>query len=138
MVIPSLSTFDLSVHLCYGDVTVDTIDSPSLVQIQLKTSKTDPLRNGVFVYLGIAGGSLCPVAAILKYMVRRGPDEGPLFTFANGSFLTRDCFVQAVRDALSCAGADSSAYAGHSIRIGATTTAARRGIPDSAIKMLSQ
>ena len=110
--------------------------APSIVQIQLKASKTDPFRNSIFVYLGVTGGSLCPVAAILDFMVHRGPDDGPFFTFANGSFLTQDRFMQAVRDALSCAGVDSSAYAGHSFQIGAATMAARHGVPDSMIKML--
>ena len=138
VVVPSPSSFDPSLHLCYGDVMVDSNDTPSIVQIRIKISKTDPFRKGIFVYLGVTGGSLCPVAAVLDFMVRRGPGEGPFFTFANGSFLTRDRFVQAVREALSCAGVDSSAYAGHSFRIGAATTAARRGIPDSMIKMLGR
>ena len=72
--------------------------APSL---RLKGSKT---RKGVCVYLGIAGGSLSPVAAIL---VCRGSNDGPFFTFADGSFLTRDRFVRAVREALSSAGVDS-------------------------------
>ena len=88
------------------------------------------------MYLGVAGGGLCLVATILDYMVRRGLDEGTFFMFANGSFLTRDRFVQAVRNVLSCAGVNSSAYAGCSFRIGAATMAARRGIPDYTIKML--
>ena len=100
--------------------------------------KTDPFRKGVSVYLGVAGGELCPVAAILDYMVRRGSYKGPFFTFADGSFLTRDRFVQVVRSALDCAGVNSSHYAGHSFRIGAATTAAQRGIPDAMIKILGR
>ena len=46
--------------------------------------------------------------------------------------------MQAVRDALSCAGVDSSGYAGHSFRIGTATTAARHGILDAMIKMLGR
>ena len=138
VVVPSPLSFDPSVHLCYGDVTVDSIDSPSLIQIRLKASKTDPFRKGVCVYVGVTGGNLCPVAAILDYMVNRGSEEGPFFMFANRSFLTRDRFVQAVRDALTRAGVNSSAYAGHSFRIGAATTAAQRGVPDSTIKMLGR
>ena len=51
------------------------------------------------------------MAAILDYMVRRGPVAGPFFQFADGSFLTRDRFE---RDAFSRAGIDCSLYAGHS------------------------
>ena len=78
------------------------------------------------------------MAAVLKYMVGRGSGEGPFFTFADGSYLTRERFVREVRAALAHAGVDCSAYAGHSFRIGAATTAARRGVPDSMIKMLGR
>ena len=71
-------------------------------------------------------------------MVRRGSEAGPFFLFADGSFLTRDRFVQEVRAALTCAGVDSSLYSGHSFRIGAATTAAKRKVPDSTIKMLGR
>ena len=82
----------------------------------------------------VTGCSLCPVAAIFENMVRRGSDEGLFFTFADDSFLTRDCFVQAVKEAFECAGVNSSAYSRHNFRTGAATTAARHGIPDSMIK----
>ena len=138
VVVPSPLSFDPSVHLCYGDVALDSADPPTLIQVRLKASKTDPFRQGVSVYLGATGGDICPVAAVLDYMVRRGPGVGPFFTFSDGSFLTRDRFVRAVREALQSAGVDSSSYAGHSFRIGAATTAARQGVPDSTIKMLGR
>ena len=138
VVVPSSSSYDPSVHLCYGDVALDSADQPTLIQVRLKASKTDLFRQGVSVYLGVTGCDLCPVAAVLDYMVRRGSSEGPFFTFADGSFLTRDRLVRAVREALRSAGVDSSSYAGHSFRIGAATTAARQGVPDSTIKMLGR
>ena len=138
VVSPSRSYYDPAVHLCLGDVRVDSPILPSLVEVRLKASKTDPFRRGVSVFLGVTGCTLCPVAAILDYMVRRGSAAGPFFSFSDGGFLTRDRFVQEVRAALSCAGVDSSAFAGHSFRIGAATTAARKGIPDSTIKMLGR
>ena len=123
VVIPSPSTFDSSVH---GDVIVDSIDLPSLVRIRLNTLKRDPFRKGVF---GDCRGSLCPVAAILYYIIRWGLVNS--FTFANGSFLTRDRFVQAVRDAHSGAGFGlrwtQISYRGRN-----------HGIPDSTIKMLGR
>ena len=138
VVAPSHSVFDPAVHLCYGDVKVDNLDSPSLIQIRLKASKTDPFCKGVSDYLGMTGGSLCPVDAFLDYMVRRGPGPGPFFLFQDGSFLTRERFVQEVRTALTRAGVDCSLYSGHSFRIGAATTAAKHKVPDSAIKMLGR
>ena len=71
-------------------------------------------------------------------MVWRGQSPGPFFLWANGNGLIRDHFVTAVQAPLDQAGVDSSLYAGHSFRIGAVTTAAQRGIPDSLIKTLGQ
>ena len=138
VVIPSDSSFDPSVHLAQGDVRVDSVTRPQYLEVTIKASKTDPFRRGVSIYLGATSATLCPVAAILDYMVRRGQSPGPFFSFANGNSLTRDRFVSAVRSALQQAGVDPSRYAGHSFRIGAATTAAQRGIPDSLIKTLGR
>ena len=69
IVIPSEASYDLAYHLSYGDVKIDSTSSPSFVQVKIKASKTDVFRKGVSVYLGITGTTLCPVAAILGYMV---------------------------------------------------------------------
>ena len=125
VVTPSDSDFDASSHLMYTDVRLDNREAPQYLQVRIKASKTDPFRKGVS---GRTGGNLCPVAAILNYMVQRGSTGGPFFTFAEGRALTRARFVTAVRTALTVAGFDCSLYAGHSFRFGAATTAARRGI----------
>ena len=44
--------------------------------------------------------------------------------------------MTAVRDALRRAGVNAECYAGHSFRIGATTTAAARRLEDSTIQTL--
>ena len=74
------------------------------------------------VYLGTTSSSLCPVAAILYYMVRHGATPGPFFVLSDASFLTRERFVWEVQEALLSAGLQSTNYAGRSFRIGATTT----------------
>ena len=45
----------------------------------------------------------------------------------------KETFVSRLKQGLSSAGIDSSGYNGHSFRIGAATTAARVGIPDSIL-----
>lgn len=65
---------------------------------------------------------LCPVAALLSYMVLRGKGEGPLFKFKDGRALTRPRLVSELRKALAEAGLKPENYAGHSFRIGAATT----------------
>ena len=50
--------------------------------------------------------------------------------------LTRDRFVERVRQALTAARIDCKPYSGHSFRIGAATTAAKRGVPPATIQTL--
>ena len=80
---------------------------------------TDPFRQGISIYLGRTNYRICPVAAVLSYLVKRGPTLGPLFTLDDGRYLTCDRFVRAVREALTATGVDALRYAGHSFRIGA-------------------
>ena len=76
--------------------------------------------------------------ALLGYLVVRGNQAGPLFSFQDGRLLTRQRFVEEVCKALQLAGFDQSKYCGHSFRIGAATTAAGRGMEDSVIKTLGR
>ena len=138
VVTPGDGAFDPAVHLAYGDVRVSDHQDPQFIEVHIKASKTDPYRRGVKIYLGRASGELCPVAAVLGYMICRGARPGPFFTFSDGRYLTRERFVEAVRKALARAGHTSRHYAGHSFRIGAATTAAREGIQDSLIKTLGR
>jgi hypothetical protein len=126
------------VHLSYGDVKVDDPSSPPFLEVHFKCSKTDPFRKGVVVYIGRSRADLCPVRAILDYMVRWGAGTGPFFQFEDGRFVTRERFVAALRQALAAAGLDCSAYAVHSFRRGAATTAAQVGIQDSLIQTLGR
>ena len=138
VVCPSETHFDPLCHLAFTDIAVDSRLSPSSIQVTIKASKTDPFRQGVTLHIGVAGGPLCPVAAILNYMVARGNSPGPLFTWEDGRYLTRDRFVAGVRTALSNAGYTAGDYAGHSFRIGAATTASQRGVQDSLIQTLGR
>ena len=138
MVAPSDRGYDAEWHLSFADVRADTQKIPEFLQVTIKASKTDPFRKGVTIFLGRTQDELCPVAATLQYMVRRGSGPGPLFMFSEGRYLTRDRFVSAVRSGLTMAGINASLYAGHSFWIGAATTAAQRGIQDSLIKTLGR
>ena len=78
VVVPTDSEYDKTVHLPYGDVRVDSTVNPQYLEVRIKESKTDPFRKGV---TGRADGDLCPVSAVLAYMVQRGPDKSPFFWF---------------------------------------------------------
>ena len=138
LTIRSVSSYDESAHLSFNDVAVDCTHDPRILRVHLKASKTDPFRVGINIYVGKTGNVLCPVSAVLHYMVSRGPGVGPLFKFEDGSPLTRAKFVEKVKEALALVGVDSKGYSGHSFRIGAATAAAKQGISDASIKMLGR
>lgn len=138
MVAPGANSFDHGVHLCVEDIAVDNPDHPNVIRISIKQSKTDPFRKGVDLFMGRSGTDICPVVALLNYLVVRGMAPGPLFLCRDGSYLTRQTFVRAVRQTLEVEDVDQSHYCGHSFRIGAATTAAARGIEDSVIKTLGK
>ena len=121
-----------------SDIAVDSHDSPSLVSLFLRRAKTDPFGKGISIFLGKSGSTLCPVLAVLSYLAVRPNSEGPLLVRSDGSPLTRDQFVRLVKRALSVANIDSSAYSGHSFRIGAASAAAAAGVPAYVIKALGR
>ena len=110
-----------------------TKKDPQMLRVRLKTSKTDPFRRGIDVYIGRKENKLCPVTAVLAYLKSRGVG---IFQLQDGRPLTRARFVIEVKKALNRAGIKSTHFSGHSFRSGAATTAAAMGIGDATIKML--
>ena len=47
LTVPSQDTYDPSIHLSVNDVAVDSRLSPTMIQVTIKQSKTDPFRQGV-------------------------------------------------------------------------------------------
>ena len=104
---------------------------PTAVMVRIKASKIDLFRQGVTVCLGRTGQELCPEAALMRYISRRGTEAGPLFRFVNGRPL-----VAEMRSALQSRGFNTEAYSGHSFRIGAVAAAVR--VEDALIKILGR
>ena len=138
LTIPRADAFDMGAHLTFQDMQVDSLRRPEVLRVRLKSSKTDPFRVGADVYVGHTQDELCPVAAVLSYMVARGAGPGPFFCYGDGRPLTRMKLVAEIKDALTKAGVDSSCYSGHSFRKGAATTAAEQGIGDATIMRLGR
>lgn len=138
MTAPASNHYDPSCHLTRADIAVDKPQCPEVMRVKIKQSKTDPFRQGIELFIGKTSSDICPVKAMLNYLVERGPSKGPLFIFPDGTYLTRQRLVVAVRQALEKAGLDAAKYSGHSFRIGAATTAAKRGMEDSVIKTLGR
>ena len=120
------------------DIAVNNKSAPSFLTIFLHRSKTDQFGRGITLVVGRLYQAICPITAVLCYLAVRPAGRGPLFTYSNGTPLSRQGLVSEVRQALSVVGIDASSYAGHSFCIGAATAAASVGIPDSTIKMLGR
>ena len=138
LTVPAEGEFDEAAHLGVRDVMVNSWEDPQWLKIRLRASKTDPFRQGVDIYVGMVKGPLCPVAAVLAYLVGRGLQQGPLFLLEDGKGLTRARFVLEVKAALEEAGMDETKYSGHSFRIGAATTSVQQGLGDATVQMLGR
>ena len=123
--------FNSECHLTFSDFVFMPKSSPKYILVRLKVSKTDPFRKGQTIVIGRTKSNLCPISAMVAYLRVPFPfaQLRPLFTFQSGSFLTRGKFTSETRLLLSKGGLDSSKFAGHSLRIGAATTAASANLP---------
>ena len=105
--------------------------------LRIKSSKTDPFRQGTDILVGKTGSSLCPVAALLEFIRRRSSAEGPLFMFRNGKAASRVWFCKRFKLAVASTGIKGD-FTSHSLRIGAATQAANVGLSESIIKSLGR
>jgi len=70
--------YDPATHLRIQDVAVDDHEHPTMVQLSLKSSKTNPFWRGVQIVIGSTQDDLCPVTALLAYLAVQGGSPGPL------------------------------------------------------------
>ena len=134
---PSLQAFNSSM-LGASNVSVDSRDNPRIVFVHLRQSKNDSFGNEVTVCVGRTDQCICPVAALLEYLVKRGTGPGPHFLFQNGTSLSKQKLVFQVCQSLAPHGIDCSRLTGHSFCIGAATAAARARVEDSMIQTLGR
>ena len=128
-------------NLTYSDLKL----SANRAILFLKRSKTDRTNMGVHIPYYKTHHQLCPVQQLHRYIKLRlrifnpmNDHRTPLFLMPNGNALNRREFVKRVRDILSHLGYDASRYTGHSLRIGAASSAAKAGVPIYLIKILGR
>lgn len=97
-VCPSMSKFDPHTTLLWSDLTL----GQSNLRIRIKRSKTDPFRQGHSLLMGASSSSVCPVLAMQKFrdVIGNPTPASPVFTFADGSFLTRERLTTILRQLL--------------------------------------
>ncbi|MDQ6900089.1 MAG: site-specific integrase [Candidatus Dormibacteraeota bacterium] len=111
------------------------------LRVQIARSKTDPEGHGREI--GVPYGShveTCPVRTLRAWLQAAGIERGPLFCAvdrhdnAQEGRLTDKGVARIVQRACLRAGLDATKYAGHSLRRGFATTAAKNGAPRESIK----
>jgi integrase len=108
------------------------------LKLLLRRSKTDPEGRGRPI--GVPHGKeTCPVEAVKTWLEGAGITEGYLFRGVSRhgrvgeSALSGRSVARVVKRAALLAGLEASSYAGHSLRAGLATSAARRGKSERAI-----
>ena len=122
--------FDRATTLCIEDVNY----TQQGATLDTKASKTDIFRTGVSIRLAANQSTLCPFRALMEYLKVQPRQEGPLFMFASGRYLTRSD-VSVCMKTSSNVGANMSS---HSFRIGGATTLANMGYPRWLIQGLGR
>ncbi len=135
---PETGEFDEKAHLGWEDVQLQDAVSPKWIRVRIKESKTDRLRKGAYVRLPRTDAEICPVVAVLEFMIVRKVGPGPFFMNGEKVGLTRRVFVAEVKKALAESGVPDAGISGHSFRIGAATAAARSGASDEEVKALGR
>ncbi len=135
---PDSGEFDPKAHLTFDDIAIDSFEEPKLIRVRIKEYKTDRLRRGADMTVGRTRERVCPVKALLAFIVQRKAGPGPFFVDESGVALTRRSFVSEVKKALVAAGLPEQTISGHSFRIGAATAAALNGASDAEVKALGR
>ena len=111
---------------------------PQWIRLRLKRSKTDPFREGANIFIPRMHDDLCPVAALLAWLLWSGNSPGLIFRVSSGKHLTHDAFVRNLCEVIQAAGLDPVGFSGHNFHSGAATTASSQGISDAHLKLLGR
>ena len=118
----------------------DVEDCESGLRITIRRAKTDQEGQGATIAI-VRGSISCPVAAVQVWRSAAGISTGPLFRSIRkggklGDRLTDQSVADIVKTHAGRVGLDPSQFAGHSLRAGFLTSAAKRGA--SIFKMMDQ
>lgn len=117
----------------------DVVEADDGLRITLRRSKTD--QEGAGEEIGVPYGShreTCPVRALRAWRRVLDTESGPLFPAVNrwgriGGRMSPEAVGDVVQRAAQRAGHDPRQFAGHSLRAGGATAAAKGKAPDRAI-----
>ena len=119
----------------------DMVEGPDGYRVTIQCSKTDQESVGQEIVVP-NGTKLRPVALVRAWLDRAHITQGPIFRPINrggrvvDAMLTAESAATVVKDAAKRAGLDPAAFAGHSLRSGFLTSAAKANA--SVFKMMDQ
>ena len=87
------------------------------------------------LYVSATGDSLCPVAAVKKFIKWRNRGSTYFFCLAGGDPVSRSLLVKKLKEHLAVCGFKENHFNTHSLRIGKATDMDREGIPHEAIRL---
>ena len=90
--------------MTFQDMVVDSLEKPCEIRVRIKESKTNRVRHDATVKMGWTGTEVCPIKAILTYMLKRKDRPGPFFQMDRCRPLTQGEFNKEVREAFESAG----------------------------------
>jgi integrase len=121
-------------------LTVADLDfTPEGLVVALRRSKTDQEGKGRKIGIPPGRARTCPVRALQDWLEAAGIGEGAVFRGVNrhgqvaDKPLTGRSVARIIQRAAERAGLDSTRFAGHSLRAGLVTTAAKAGKPTHSI-----
>lgn len=111
---------------------------PEGLRVTIRRSKTDAEGRGAVLAVGCTGTATCPAAAYAAWLAASGIAEGAAFRAVDrhgrlGGRLSGNAIALIVQRRAGAAGLDAAAYAGHSMRAGFATSAARAGVGEIRI-----
>ena len=140
------SKFDNSTGLTRLDILFNNLyeDLVTELHLVLQSSKTDPFRQGIIIKLFRTSGAICPIQNTIAFLRLRDSSShlahgvAPLFAMPNGEPLTRNLFINMLNQLCRACGLNPLLYSGHSLRIGAATSAAKQNVANHLIQVLGR
>ena len=137
------NAFDPDCNKCLGEITFEfSKDQPVAMQLFLRASKTDPLRQGCTIRYFSVDAMSGPVKSLYKFLqlrlqLNREP-RSPLFRLPDSAPFTRGFFLDMLSTACQQAGFCPEGFSGHSFQVGAATVCARKNIAEHFIQTMGR
>lgn len=116
-------------------------DTVAYFTIRLRSSKTDPFREGITIHISHATAVQAMINYLRKHPRIHHSNSYLLIQSISPSSevpLSRTVMIEMTRKLLESMGHNSSLYHGHSFRRGGATSLAKQGVPDSVIQTLGR